>query len=92
MPSRCTREFGVAAHGVTVEVADSASVAALADAAMATLGGIDIWVNNAGIYPSAPVLDLDHAEWDRVMSVNVRGLLRRLTDRSHGMIAADPAA
>jgi NAD(P)-dependent dehydrogenase (short-subunit alcohol dehydrogenase family) len=35
--------------------------------------GLYIWVNNAGIYPSAPVLELDHAEWDRVMAVNVRG-------------------
>jgi NAD(P)-dependent dehydrogenase (short-subunit alcohol dehydrogenase family) len=64
---------GVEAHGVRVEVAASASVAALADRALELMGGIDIWVNNAGIYPSAPVLELDHAEWDRVMAVNVRG-------------------
>jgi NAD(P)-dependent dehydrogenase (short-subunit alcohol dehydrogenase family) len=64
---------GVPAHGVRVEVAASASVAALADRALELMGGIDIWVNNAGIYPSAPVLELDHAEWDRVIAVNVRG-------------------
>jgi NAD(P)-dependent dehydrogenase (short-subunit alcohol dehydrogenase family) len=64
---------GVEAHGVRVEVAASASVAALADRALELMGGIDIWVNNAGIYPSAPVLELDHAEWDRVIAVNVRG-------------------
>jgi len=60
-------------HGCVVEVAESESVLALADRAETLLGGIDIWVNNAGIYPSAPVLDLDHEEWDRVMAVNVRG-------------------
>jgi NAD(P)-dependent dehydrogenase (short-subunit alcohol dehydrogenase family) len=64
---------GVEAHGVEVEVASSASLSELADRAVELMGGIDIWVNNAGIYPSAPVLDLDHAEWDRVMAVNVRG-------------------
>lgn len=64
---------GVDAFGVEVEVADSASVAALASEAVGAMGGFDIWVNNAGIYPSAPVLDLDHDEWDRVMAVNVRG-------------------
>ena len=64
---------GVAARGAALEVAQSASMAAFADLALAQMGGIDIWVNNAGIYPSAPVLDLDHAEWDRVMAVNVRG-------------------
>jgi NAD(P)-dependent dehydrogenase (short-subunit alcohol dehydrogenase family) len=65
--------YGVKAHGIRVEVAASASVAALADRALELMGGIDIWVNNAGIYPSAPVLELDHAEWDRVIAVNVRG-------------------
>ena len=34
-------------------------------AELCSLGGIDIWVNNAGIYPRASVLDLDHDEWDR---------------------------
>jgi NAD(P)-dependent dehydrogenase (short-subunit alcohol dehydrogenase family) len=42
-------KYGVAAHGVEVEVADSASVLALADQAEVLLGGIDIWVNNAGV-------------------------------------------
>lgn len=65
--------YGVDAHGVEVEMADSASVADLADKAVELLGGIDIWVNNAGIYPSAPALELSHSEWDRVMAVNVRG-------------------
>ena len=65
--------YGVAVHGTTVEVAESESMIALADRAEAALGGIDIWVNNAGIYPSASVLELDHAEWDRVIAVNVRG-------------------
>jgi NAD(P)-dependent dehydrogenase (short-subunit alcohol dehydrogenase family) len=66
-------QHGVEAHGIEVEVASSASLSDLADRAVELLGGIDIWVNNAGIYPSAPVLELDHAEWDRVMAVNVRG-------------------
>jgi NAD(P)-dependent dehydrogenase (short-subunit alcohol dehydrogenase family) len=65
---------GVDAHGIEVEVASSASLSDLADRAVELMGGIDIWVNNAGIYPSAPVLELDHAEWDRVMAVNVRGV------------------
>lgn len=65
--------YGVDAHGVEVEMADSTSVGKLAETAVDVLGGIDIWVNNAGIYPSAPVLELSHSEWDRVMAVNVRG-------------------
>jgi NAD(P)-dependent dehydrogenase (short-subunit alcohol dehydrogenase family) len=66
-------DLGAEAYAVEVEMAESASVAALATKAVELLGGIDIWVNNAGIYPSSPALDLDHAEWDRVIAVNVRG-------------------
>lgn len=66
-------DLGTEAYGVEVEMADSGSVAALATKAVELLGGLDIWVNNAGIYPSSPVLDLDHGEWDRVLAVNVRG-------------------
>jgi 2-dehydro-3-deoxy-D-gluconate 5-dehydrogenase len=34
---------------------------------------LDIWVNNAGIYPPHPVLEMSEAEWDRVLDVNLRG-------------------
>ena len=71
--SALAAQFGGSVQSAAVEVADSESMVALADRAEAALGGIDIWVNNAGIYPSVPVLELDHAEWDRVMAVNVRG-------------------
>ena len=36
-------------------------------------GGIDCLVNNAGIYPIAPVADMDAAFFDRVIAVNLRG-------------------
>src|SRR5206468_9734691 len=51
-------------------------------------GGIDVWVNNAGIYPSAPLLDLDHAEWDRVIAVNVRGCFVGSQEAARRMVAA----
>ena len=37
------------------------------------LGRVDILVNNAGIYPTGPVAEMDTADWDRVMAVNLRG-------------------
>jgi NAD(P)-dependent dehydrogenase (short-subunit alcohol dehydrogenase family) len=63
-------------EGVTVDVADAASVAAMAERAVAAFGGIDVLVNNAGIYAQlqrAPFYELDEAEWDRVMRVNLKG-------------------
>jgi len=55
-------------------VGQRAEVAAMvADAAM-RLGGLDVLVNNAGIGgPTKPVRDLDPAEWDAVVQVNLTG-------------------
>lgn len=60
--------------GARVDVADEASVAALAELAVERLGRLDIWVNNAGIFPhTGPVVDADAAGFDRVLAVNVSG-------------------
>src|SRR5262245_40555767 len=79
---------GVAAHAAAVEVAESASMAALAGRAVELFGGIDVWVNNAGIYPSAPLLEIAHDEWDRVIAVNVRGCFLGAQEAARRMAAA----
>jgi NAD(P)-dependent dehydrogenase (short-subunit alcohol dehydrogenase family) len=64
-------------HAQTVDVTSATSCAALAAAAQARMGGVDILVNNAAIYAGlerAPMEDLDEVVWDRVMAVNVKGL------------------
>lgn len=47
--------------------------AEIVEAAFAALGQIDVWVNNAGIYPNTEFVQMTVADWDRVMEVNVRG-------------------
>src|SRR5690606_18416114 len=59
--------------GTSVDVRDTATIAAAAALACEQFGGIDIWVNNAGIFPSVPLEQMDDATWDRVMGVNARG-------------------
>ena len=66
--------YGVTAVGTRADVSDSASVAAAADVALRELGSIDIWVNNAGIFPNAPVLQMPDEMWDQVLAVNTRGV------------------
>ncbi len=66
-------EHGHRAIGVGLDVADERAVEETADRAVAELGGIDIWVNNAGIFPSEPFLAMSSAAWDKVLEVNLRG-------------------
>lgn len=67
----------VAAVGAEVDVTDGASTNALATlAAEAGGGGIDVVINNAAIYATikrAPFDQIDDAEWDRVLAVNLKG-------------------
>ena len=55
------------------DVTDEASVDEAASLAVATFGRVDVLVNNAGIAPVAPLLDLEVAELKRVLDVNVVG-------------------
>ncbi len=67
------RGIGVEALGVSIDVADEASVAAAVKATMGQLGRIDILVNNAGISVRRPPQDFTAEEWDRVTDINLRG-------------------
>ncbi|MCZ0937444.1 MAG: SDR family NAD(P)-dependent oxidoreductase [Caldilineaceae bacterium] len=61
---------------LTCDVTDSASVGAAMQQAVDVLGKIDILVNNAaarGGKDRVPVVELEEDEWDRVMSVNLKG-------------------
>ena len=65
------------ALGVPTDVSDAASVQAMADAAIARFGGIDVLVNNAALFAAfkpRPFDAIPEAEWDRTMAVNVRGV------------------
>ena len=55
------------------DVSDEASVDEAASLTIATFGRVDVLVNNAGIAPVAPLLDLELGELRRVLDVNVIG-------------------
>jgi len=40
------------------------------------LGGVDLLVNNAGIFPRVPFLEMTDQDWDRVFEVNLKGAFR----------------
>jgi NAD(P)-dependent dehydrogenase (short-subunit alcohol dehydrogenase family) len=68
-----SKEFGIRAEAISADVQDEAAVVALAENAVKNFGGIDIWVNNAGIFPGRATLDLSLEEWERVQGINLRG-------------------
>lgn len=48
-------------------------VEAVADVAREEFGRLDLLVNSAALFRESALLDIDGAEWDRVMGVNVKG-------------------
>ena len=61
-PSRCV-----------ADVSSKASIDAMADRVAGDLGGIDVLVNNAAIYPHRPWTEITEQEWDAVLATNVKG-------------------
>jgi len=66
-----------------LDVTDAADVESFVAAARERFGRVDVVVNNAGIMPLSPLAALRIDEWNRMLDVNVRGVL-------HGIAAALP--
>lgn len=73
---------GTAIYKVT-DVTQKAQVKALVDLAFTTYNKIDILINNAGIMPIAPMSELRVDEWDKMIDINIKGVL-------YGIAAALP--
>lgn len=67
------RTSGVRALVIRADVARVDQVQALVARTVKELGGLDVLVNNAGVYPRSPFLDLSEREWDYVLDVNLKG-------------------
>jgi len=55
------------------DVSQALDVQRLVDSALQRFGTIDCLVNNAGIYPCTPFLELSEQEWDQVQGTNLKG-------------------
>ncbi len=90
--------LGVPALAIEADVASAASVNEAVQKVLGRFGKIDILVNNAGISPKrqgmkVPVAEMDPAEWERVIAVNLSGaflcsraVLPGMMERKYGKI------
>ena len=60
---------------IPVDLGDAPAVRPAVEQAAGTLGGLDVVVNNAGIFLTAPLGELRVEDWDRVLDVNARAVL-----------------
>lgn len=67
-------ELGVAS--TPCDVTDEASVQAMFDAAVATMGGVDVLINNAGLGGTAEVHEMTDDQWSNVLNVTLNGTFR----------------
>ena len=70
-------EKGFEAFAMKVDVTNEEDVKAMAAEAVSRFGGIDILLNNAAIYyglQRKPFYEIDAAEFDKVLSVNIKGI------------------
>lgn len=88
------RSHGIVADWIAADGAREEDIARLADETLATLGHVDVLVNNAGATWGAPAEDYPIEAWDKVMNLNIRGLFlltqqvgkRSMIPRRHGRV------
>jgi NAD(P)-dependent dehydrogenase (short-subunit alcohol dehydrogenase family) len=83
---------GGTAEFVRTDVADGAQVEALVALTVARHGRLDVLVNNACIRHARPLLELDDADWRRVLDVNLGGVFRCCRAAVRHMVGQAPLA
>lgn len=87
---RAASELG--AEFVAVDVTDSGSVAGLVASVVESHGGIDVWVNNAGIASSGPAEEMTDAQFRKVLAVNLEGTFYGCREAGKHMLARGSGA
>jgi NAD(P)-dependent dehydrogenase (short-subunit alcohol dehydrogenase family) len=72
---KAARSLGDGHIGIACDVADAAACNLAATVAIRQFGHIDVLINNAGITQPLKIMEIDATSWDRVLDVNLRGVL-----------------
>lgn len=69
------KTLGRKSLGLKVDVTSQKDIDAMVAKTVGEFGKIDILVNNAGIYYATPVKDMAEKDWDKIIAVNLKGVL-----------------
>jgi 2-deoxy-D-gluconate 3-dehydrogenase len=81
------RQLGRRALALRGDLGDRQTPAALIDATLGGLGGIDLLINNAGLIRRAPAADTAEDDWDLVVDVNLSSVFRMCQLAGRQMLA-----
>lgn len=78
-------EAGGTAQAYQADAASSEATAALVRQVVRDHGGLDVLINNAGVYATGPLAEFSDADYDRNMDVNLRGSFAALREAARHM-------
>ncbi|MBD7962049.1 SDR family oxidoreductase [Comamonas avium] len=82
--ARAITDTGGTARFQSLDVSSREDVQRFVSEALSTFGRIDVMINNAGVMPLSPMISLKLDEWERMIDVNIKGVL-------YGVAAVLPA-
>ena len=85
--AQAVRARGRRCHLVKTDVTREHDVGAMMSGVLATLGRLDVLVNNAGIQRPQPITEMTVEDWDRMMAVHLRGAFLCSREAARHMIA-----
>src|SRR5262249_39699555 len=89
------QEVAAAVHGhgrraalIRADMGKIADIQAMVATTERELGRLDILINNAGVFPRVPVLEMRESDWDFVLDVNLKGAFFCAQAAAKSMVAA----
>ncbi len=68
------KQEGIDCYGEAFDVSDEKAFESFADNVENVFSGVDIWINNAGVYPQAKITDMTEEQWSYAFDANVKSV------------------
>ena len=81
--------YGEKAFAIALDVTKSASIEEAVESVVGRWGGVDVLVNNAGVFDMGPIVEVTEQSYEKVFGVNVKGLFFTLQAVAKRMIARE---